>query len=1033
MSGLVGNPLFFSTTGSTQYQIERSLRFNSSDSAYCGRSFGTPTTQGTFTFSTWVKRSALGSTQQLFGVSTNHSFGFASGDALNLTFGGTSALTTTAVFRDPGAWYHIVWTQSGTSHTIYVNNVSVGTATATSSVFNTAVAHQIGAANTANYFNGYLADIHFIDGQALTPSSFTEVSATTGQLIPKAYSGSFGTNGFWLKFSDNSNNTAATLGKDYSGNGHNWTPTNLSTSDSISGPAAPILNTNAVGTLVTSGVRADSSASSLVLAIAGATSSGLDLTDQIPSGRTQAAQSITNNGVTANTTTSRFYGGSVNCANGQDIQVAANSGMVLGNTFTVEFWAQPTGAGNELTISTYGINASNGYVIMLGTGGARFRSNGTSDLIYSATINGWNHFAFVASGGNSKRIFVNGVLVASDSGTINASGSYTTYIGSSSANASGFRFFGQFQDYRIYKGLAKYTANFTPLSFSANNDSLVDTPSSTGTDTSAGGEVRGNYATFNPTESSTSGTKTLTNGNLDVLLADANAARLTIPPIQGSGKYQWEITIGSKTATYYQLGLNLLSMVYATGDLHATFRSDGNLSNTLSGSWSGTGVSYTSGDVITVTYDNATNTCAFYKNGVYSATFTVSGTPQASLNFGVFYGGSGNTNYTLNAGQRPFAYPVSGFKALCDTNLPAPVVAKPNTVFDVALWTGNSTNNRAITGFNYSPDLVWIKNRSSSGSWNVLFDVVRGAGNQLATNQTDAELASASNVAGKVSSFDAAGFTLQIGNSSYFSTNETGSSYVGWCWDAGSSTVTNTQGSITSQVRANPSAGFSIVTYTGNGSNNATVGHGLNINPGMVIVKSRSAAYEWPVYHSSLTAGNNLFLHLTNAQNSVSGTITAGGIGAVSSTTFTCTQGIGNINNTNASSATYVAYCFAPVAGYSSFGSWQNNGSTDGTFVYLGFRPKFILLKNTDNVERWYIMDSSRHTYNVAPADATKLQPNLADAEGTGFANTATIDFLSNGFKIRTTNTASGEISFGTRNYIYAAFAESPFQFARAR
>jgi hypothetical protein len=108
-------------------------------------------------------------------------------------------------------------------------------------------------------------------------------------------------------------------------------------------------------------------------------------------------------------------------------------------------------------------------------------------------------------------------------------------------------------------------------------------------------------------------------------------------------------------------------------------------------------------------------------------------------------------------------------------------------------------------------------------------------------------------------------------------------------------------------------------------------------------------------------------------------------------------------------------------------GSWQNNGSNDGTFVYLGFRPKFILLKNTDNVEGWYIMDSSRHTYNVPPADATKLQPNLSDAEGTGLANTATIDFLSNGFKIRTTNTASGEISFGTRNYIYAAFAESPF------
>ena len=215
-------------SAAADYQIERSLRFNSSDSAYCGRTFITPTTQGTFTFAAWVKRAALGTTQHLFGVSTNHSFGFTSGNALNLTFAGSSALTTTALFRDPSAWYHIVWTQSGTSHTLYVNNVSVGTATATSSVFNTAVAHQIGAANTANYFSGCLADIHFIDGQALTPSSFTEVSATTGQLIPKAYSGSYGTNGFYLQFADNSSNTAATLGKDTSGNSNNWTPNNLS-------------------------------------------------------------------------------------------------------------------------------------------------------------------------------------------------------------------------------------------------------------------------------------------------------------------------------------------------------------------------------------------------------------------------------------------------------------------------------------------------------------------------------------------------------------------------------------------------------------------------------------------------------------------------------------------------------------------------------------------------------------------------------------------------------------------------------------
>ena len=221
-------PLLLGSAAAAAYQVSRSLRFNSADSAYLTRTLSTPTTQGTFTLSLWAKLSSLGTTRNIFGVSTNHSFQFTSGNALNLTFAGTSALTTTALFRDASAWYHIVWTQSGTSHTLYINGVSVGTATATSNAFNTAVAHQLGAANTANYFNGYLSEIYFIDGQALTPSSFAETNATTGQWVPKAYAGTYGTNGFKLTFSDNSAATAATLGADSSGNGNNFTPTNLS-------------------------------------------------------------------------------------------------------------------------------------------------------------------------------------------------------------------------------------------------------------------------------------------------------------------------------------------------------------------------------------------------------------------------------------------------------------------------------------------------------------------------------------------------------------------------------------------------------------------------------------------------------------------------------------------------------------------------------------------------------------------------------------------------------------------------------------
>ena len=219
------NALLLKQAAAGGYEISRSVRFNSSDSAYLGATFGTPTDQDVFTLSMWVKRSALGSTQHLFGVSTNHSFGFTSGDALNLTFGGSSALTTTALFRDPSAWYHIMWVQNGTAHTLYVNGTSAGTATATSNTFNTAVAHQISAGNTANFFNGYLAYVHFIDGQAKSPSAFG-ADDENGTWQPLVYAGGYGNNGFQLEMDDNS--TAAALGTDTSGNGNTWTVNNIS-------------------------------------------------------------------------------------------------------------------------------------------------------------------------------------------------------------------------------------------------------------------------------------------------------------------------------------------------------------------------------------------------------------------------------------------------------------------------------------------------------------------------------------------------------------------------------------------------------------------------------------------------------------------------------------------------------------------------------------------------------------------------------------------------------------------------------------
>ncbi|NDC55454.1 MAG: LamG domain-containing protein [Alphaproteobacteria bacterium] len=206
------------------YRIERSLRFNSASGAYFNRTFTSPTNQSIFTLSFWMKLGVLGTTRTIFGVSTNHSLNLTTGNALNLTFAGTSALTTTTLLRDPSAWYHIVWTQNGNAHTIYINGASVGTATATSNTFNTGVQHQIGGVNTANFFDGYLTEIHFIDGQALTPLSFCETDPISGRYRAKSYTGTYGVNGFFLNFSDTSDVTATTLGRDFSGNTNNWAP-----------------------------------------------------------------------------------------------------------------------------------------------------------------------------------------------------------------------------------------------------------------------------------------------------------------------------------------------------------------------------------------------------------------------------------------------------------------------------------------------------------------------------------------------------------------------------------------------------------------------------------------------------------------------------------------------------------------------------------------------------------------------------------------------------------------------------------------
>ena len=343
-----------------------------------------------------------------------------------------------------------------------------------------------------------------------------------------------------------------------------------------------------------------------------------------------------------------------------------------------------------------------------------------------------------------------------------------------------------------------------------------------------------------------------------------------------------------------------------------------------------------------------------------------------------------------------------------------PVIKKPNEHFDVTTYTGNSSTTQNInTGI--SPDFVWIKSRTSGTGHHSLIDRVRGD-IALNSNQTIAEYSVDDFNMNTNGTIDVPFFAND------YSMNTSGNSYVAWNWKAGGAAVTNTAGNITSQVSANPTAGFSVVTYTGNGTAGATIGHGLGVAPSMMIAKNRSsggsASYEWTVYHTSLGATKAVFLNDTGAAATDAGywynTAPTSTLITVPSNTRT------NVNGSN-----FVIYCFAQVAGYSAFGSYTGNGSADGPFVFTNFRSRFIMFKNTTTGStNWQINDSARDTFNVANK---RLSPSTSDAEATNF-NFG--DFLSNGFKIRQTDQTWNK---NGDTYIYAAFAENPFKFANAR
>ena len=354
-----------------------------------------------------------------------------------------------------------------------------------------------------------------------------------------------------------------------------------------------------------------------------------------------------------------------------------------------------------------------------------------------------------------------------------------------------------------------------------------------------------------------------------------------------------------------------------------------------------------------------------------------------------------------------------------------PVIKKPSEHFDVSLWTGDGTTSpRSITNAGgFQPNLVWSKDRTSAYN-HQLFDSVRGTGSSknLMSNDTDAEGTNASSF-GYLSAFNSNGFALTKGTdpgNEYLWVGKTSDNYVAWQWKAGGAAVANTSGSISSQVSVNSTAGFSVVTYTSpNTLVDETVGHGLGAVPQFIITKNRDAAFNWDIWHKDLSSGYGLVFE-SGAQSS----------GRWPTTTPTSSVFSVKYNYEHVSTNKYVAYCWTPIAGYSAFGTYTGNGSSNGPFVYLGFRPKFVLVKNiSDASTNWIISDGVRSAYNDSASEA--LYGNTGDYESyLGGTSENVIDFLSNGFKVRSSN---GSCNASTKTIIYMAFAEAPFKYASAR
>ncbi len=558
-----------------------------------------------------------------------------------------------------------------------------------------------------------------------------------------------------------------------------------------------------------------------------------------------------------------------------------------------------------------------------------------------------------------------------------------------------------------------------------------------------------NWATMNPLDGNG---PTISEGNLKVFGDTSSSVfegfKGTFP--MSSGKWYWEVYIDVGGFTQTGITPTTNTAVISTTNLSyhtdaMTYESNGNKAIGTGGTGTAPsgrtttsyGNSYTDGDIIGVALDldSSTTTLTFYKNNstqgtAFSSLASAEYVPVhtgISNNFGIFNFGQdssfagtktaqGNTD---GNGKGDFYYtPPSGYLACCTANLPDPSIdpaedEEPEDHFNTVLFTGSS-GTPSITGVGFQPDFLWFKSRSNSQD-HYLIDSARGGNSLLKSNQTLAERTDYT----WVNSFDSDGFTYTDNLLS------TGYTYVAWNWKAGGSASSNSNGSITSSVSANTEAGFSIVSYTGNATAGATVGHGLNKTPDLYIVKSRSLTTAWVTYHKDADSSPEDGYLILNDDDAFYDTVVWNDTAPTSSVFSLGGTGY----SSNNSGATYIAYCFHSVDGYSKFGQYTSTNTTDGPYVHLGFRPAWVMVKAAStggSNYNWTIYDKKRSPIN--PVSLQLEADQAADDEST---RGVPIDFLSNGFKLR--NSYSEANGGSAVTYIYLAFADQPFKYSNAR